>query len=121
MFWYWNRGLLVLSRGFPGKGASSEPQAMISSVQKLMQMSPPLQAAGTAAVIRSPAGPAWGHWVPAIVEAATAELIRHPSVLPAVSVTLLVPTANDAHVAMHWSMLGYWAFALVQFVWILLQ
>ena len=64
---YWKRGLPLASLGFPARGASSEPQAWISSVQKLAQTSPPLQNAGGVAVIRSPPGPAWTQWVPGAI------------------------------------------------------
>jgi hypothetical protein len=47
--------------------------------------------------------------------------MRHPSVLPDVSVTWLVPTVNDAHVAVQCAISGYWAFAPVQFAWISVQ
>ena len=59
MFRYWKIGFPLASLGFPGRGASTEPQALISSVQKLVQTSPPLQNAGGVAISRSPAGPAW--------------------------------------------------------------
>ncbi len=36
--------------GSPGRGASTEPQALISSAQKLAQTSPPLQPRGGVAV-----------------------------------------------------------------------
>ena len=41
--------------------------------------------------------------------------MRHPSVLPDGSVTVLVPTVNDAHVAMQCGVSEYWVFAPVQF------
>lgn len=47
--------------------------------------------------------------------------MRHPSVLPVMSVTVLLPGVNDAHVAMQCAISGYWAFALVQFAWISVQ
>jgi hypothetical protein len=47
--------------------------------------------------------------------------MRHPSVLPDVSVTMLVPTVNDPHVAMQFATSGYCAFVPVQLAWIWLQ
>jgi hypothetical protein len=58
MFRYWKNGLPSASVGFPFKGTSRDPQALISSVQKLVQTSPRLQDVEDEAVIRSPAGPA---------------------------------------------------------------
>lgn len=67
IFRYWKRGLPFASLGLLGRGESSEPQALISRVQKLAQTSPPLQNAGGVAVIRSPPGPAWTQWVPGAI------------------------------------------------------
>jgi hypothetical protein len=50
LFWY--------CAGTPAMGASNEPQAMISSAQKLWQTSPPLQTEGETERIQSPPGPA---------------------------------------------------------------
>jgi hypothetical protein len=47
--------------------------------------------------------------------------MRHPSVLPVVSVIWLFPTVKDAHVPVQCAMVTYWASGPVQLDWISAQ